>query len=52
MIATDCPGLRKVCARAGGYGDPRQRDRALVRRDLGEGTISPEVARDVYGLSE
>ena len=36
---------------AGGYGDPRQRDPALVRRDLAEGTISATVARDVYGLT-
>jgi N-methylhydantoinase B len=37
---------------AGGYGDPRRRDRALVRRDLAEGTISAAVARDVYGLTD
>jgi len=37
---------------AGGYGDPRARDRALVRRDLAEGTISPAVARDAYGLTD
>ena len=37
---------------AGGYGDPRRRDRALVRRDLNEGTISAGVARDVYGLTD
>ena len=37
---------------AGGYGDPRERDRSLVRRDLAEGTISEEVARDVYGLEQ
>jgi N-methylhydantoinase B len=34
---------------AGGYGDPRARDRALVARDLREGRISREVARTVYG---
>jgi N-methylhydantoinase B len=37
---------------AGGYGDPRQRDRDLVRRDLAEGRISLQTARDVYGLEE
>ena len=37
---------------AGGYGDPRQRDRALVDRDLAEGKVSAAVARDVYGRSE
>ena len=37
---------------AGGYGDPRARDRALVRRDLAEGVISAQVAREVYGLTD
>ena len=37
---------------AGGYGDPRDRDRALVRRDLEEGRISPQAAREIYGLEE
>jgi N-methylhydantoinase B/oxoprolinase/acetone carboxylase alpha subunit len=37
---------------AGGYGDPRERDRALVRRDLDEGVISDAVARDAYGFTE
>jgi len=35
---------------AGGYGDPRLRDRAMVQKDLREGRISPQVAKDVYGL--
>lgn len=35
---------------AGGYGDPRERDRTLVERDLREERISPEIARDIYGL--
>ena len=34
----------------GGYGDPRARDRAAVRRDLDAGLISPEAARETYGL--
>jgi len=33
----------------GGYGDPRQRDRAEIERDLGEGLISEKTARDWYG---
>lgn len=37
---------------SGGYGDPRQRDRALVRRDLAEERVSLEVARNVYGLDD
>ncbi len=39
-------------AGAGGYGDPRQRDREAVRRDLRLGFITPEAAREVYGLDE
>ncbi len=36
---------------AGGYGDPHERDRALVRRDLADGTVSAKVAREIYGLT-
>jgi N-methylhydantoinase B len=35
---------------AGGYGDPRERDRAAVLRDLENGFISDAEARAVYGL--
>lgn len=35
---------------AGGYGDPRQRDRAEVARDLVDGKISAEAARTLYGF--
>jgi N-methylhydantoinase B len=35
----------------GGYGDPRERDRALVSRDLENGFITESEALDVYGLS-
>ncbi len=34
-----------------GYGNPKDRDPNLVRRDLARGYISNDVARDVYGLS-
>ena len=34
----------------GGYGDPARRDRALVRRDVAEGFVSEQAAREVYGL--
>lgn len=37
---------------AGGYGDPRTRDRDAVRRDLVEGRISHESARSDYGLED
>ena len=37
-------------AGAGGYGDPRDRDREAVRRDVADGLVSPEAARTIYGL--
>ncbi len=36
----------------GGYGNPKDRDHALVKRDLLRGYISVETARDIYGLPE
>jgi N-methylhydantoinase B len=33
----------------GGYGPPRERDAALVERDVREGKVSEDVAREVYG---
>jgi len=35
----------------GGYGNPLERDRDLVRRDLREGKVSEKAAREVYGLN-
>jgi N-methylhydantoinase B len=35
----------------GGYGDPRARSRDAVEADLRDGTVSAEVARDVYGYT-
>jgi N-methylhydantoinase B len=34
----------------GGHGDPRARDPALVRRDVADGLVSPQAAREVYGV--
>ena len=34
----------------GGYGDPKHRDRERVRTDVMRGYVSPEAAREVYGL--
>ncbi len=34
----------------GGWGDPKDRDRARVARDLADGVISREAATEVYGL--
>ena len=34
---------------AGGYGPPQKRDRELVERDVREGRIQSELAREIYG---
>ena len=34
----------------GGFGPPRERDRALVERDVAYGFITAEQARDLYGV--
>ena len=34
----------------GGYGDPLQRDPTAVLHDVREGWVSPDAARDVYGV--
>lgn len=34
---------------AGGYGDPRERDRALLARDIADGKVSEAEARRLYG---
>ena len=34
----------------GGYGDPLDRDPDAVRRDIVEGVVSAEAARNVYGI--
>jgi N-methylhydantoinase B len=41
-VMLDAPG-------GGGFGDPRERDRAAVARDLAEGIVSPAAARELYG---
>jgi N-methylhydantoinase B/oxoprolinase/acetone carboxylase alpha subunit len=43
-LTLDLPG-------GGGFGDPRQRDRAAVQADLDAGYISAEQAEEVYGFS-
>jgi N-methylhydantoinase B len=35
---------------SGGYGDPLERPPERVREDVAEGTVSPETAREVYGV--
>jgi N-methylhydantoinase B len=39
-----------VCCSGGGYGQPLERDPELVRADIVEGWITPDRARDVYGV--
>lgn len=36
---------------AGGYGEPRERDRAAVARDVEESVVDRATARDVYALT-
>ena len=42
-VLIDSPG-------GGGYGDPGERDRDLVERDVHQGFVSAERARELYGL--
>jgi N-methylhydantoinase B len=42
--------LRVMSPGGGGYGDPRERDPAAVKRDLVEGKISPSAAHEKYGV--
>ncbi|MER7361650.1 hydantoinase B/oxoprolinase family protein [Nonomuraea wenchangensis] len=41
-----------LTAGGGGHGDPRERDPEAVRRDVAEGYVSPEAARDIYGVDD
>jgi N-methylhydantoinase B/oxoprolinase/acetone carboxylase alpha subunit len=41
-VLIDSPG-------GGGYGNPLERDRERVRRDVEEGFVSPEAAVERYG---
>lgn len=43
--------IRSISTGGGGYGDPRRRDPALVRRDLAAGRITPERALSLYGVA-
>jgi N-methylhydantoinase B/oxoprolinase/acetone carboxylase alpha subunit len=44
--------VKIVMPGGGGYGDPRQRDPAAVRRDVAEGFVSDRAAREVYRLEK
>jgi len=43
--------LRHTLAGAGGFGDPRGRDPALLREDVRNGKVTPEGARRDYGAA-
>ena len=43
--------IRVVTGIGGGLGDPKARDPALVRRDVKNGLLTAERAREVYGVS-
>ncbi len=40
------------CSGSGGFGPPRERDRAAVLADVHEGVVSRRTAVEVYGLTE
>lgn len=42
--------VRVVTGNGGGWGDPRERERELVRADLADGYVSAETAREIYGF--
>ena len=42
--------IRVVTGNGGGLGDPRRRDPELVRRDVRDGLLTAERAREVYGV--
>ena len=42
--------IRVITGNGGGLGDPKQRDPNLVRRDIRNGLITPERAKEIYGI--
>src|ERR1700720_870235 len=42
----------QIAGGGGGYGDPKQRDRKKVAEEVRNGVISPQAARDIYGLED
>ena len=42
----------QIAGGGGGYGDPKERDRELIKREIRDGVISAEQAREVYNYSE
>ncbi len=54
QLTTVVAGDRLIVETAGGggYGDPAERDREAVRRDVSNGKISDVAAREIYGVVE
>ena len=50
VTLADGERIASISPAGGGYGPPRDRDPELVRRDVVEGLVSLERARDVYGV--
>jgi N-methylhydantoinase B len=44
--------VRLAMPGGGGYGDARERDGAMVARDVAEGFVTAERARTDYGFTE
>jgi N-methylhydantoinase B len=42
--------VRTFTGNGGGWGDPKERDPDLVRRDVADGYVTAEAAREVYGV--
>jgi N-methylhydantoinase B len=42
----------QVASGGGGYGDPRKRDRKVLAEEVRNGVISPEAARELYGMDD
>jgi N-methylhydantoinase B len=42
----------QIAGGGGGYGEPTQRDRETLAREVRDGVISPEAARETYGLED
>jgi len=43
---------RQHAGGGGGYGDPRLRDRDTLRREVRDGVVSSQAARELYGLAD
>ena len=44
--------IRVVTGNGGGLGNPKSRNKTLIKEDLKNELITPEVAKTVYGMSE